>query len=61
MLLVHHADHLHPLYLERYAGGNGSRNRQPKSHRSRNRLFSNEVACGKKRDGSLFTRRRNDR
>ena len=46
MFFVHHADHLCPLYFEGGTGVDGRRSRQPASHGSRNRLFSNKVADG---------------
>ena len=60
MLLVHHADHLLPLYLQRCTGsdGGGSRKAQPTHHCER--LLSNEVADGEKDDCGFFTVFRND-
>ena len=46
MLLVHHADHLIPLDLERSAGGNGSGRRQTQPRHRRERLFSDKIASG---------------
>jgi hypothetical protein len=50
MLLVHHADHLLPLYLQCCTGGNSGDSRQAQPTHSRQRLLSNEVADGEKSD-----------
>src|ERR1035438_5450813 len=61
MFLVHHADHLFPLYPQRGAGGNGAGRGHMLSppHRCQ-RLFSYELPGGQKRDGGLLPLMRND-
>ena len=60
MLLVHHADHLFPLYPERRTGGNGAGSGQMQRAHARQRLLSNEFPGGEKSDGGLLPVMRND-
>jgi hypothetical protein len=48
LLFVHHADHLHSLYLE--GSTCGDRRRHPQSSRPSNRLLSNELVSREKGD-----------
>ena len=54
MLLVHNADHLLPFDPERRTCGNGSGSRDVPPTKCCERLLSNEVARGEKRDGGFF-------
>jgi hypothetical protein len=47
MLLVHHADHLSPLYPERCTGGNGAGSGHMQPAHARQRLLSNEFPGGR--------------
>jgi hypothetical protein len=50
MLLVHHADHLLPRYLERCTNDNGRGSGHVQPTHARQRLLSNEFPGGEKRD-----------
>jgi hypothetical protein len=56
MLLVHHADHLLPRYLERCTNGNGGGSGQMQPTHARERLLSNEFPGGEKRDRGFLAR-----
>src|ERR1039458_8797929 len=60
MLLVHHADHLLPRDAERRTGGNGACGCQMQPAHAGQRLLSNEIPGGEKRDRGLPAFRRND-
>ena len=60
MLLVHHADHLSPLYPECCTGGNGVGSGHMQPTHTRQRLLSNEFPGREKRDGGLFPVCRNN-
>ena len=61
MLLVHHADHLIPRYLECGTGGKSRGRRQAKPSRGRKRLFSNKISGREKRDRGFLADCRNNR
>ena len=54
MLLVHHADHLFPLYLERGTGSNGGGRGQAQARHCREHTLSHRVADGEQRDGGFL-------
>jgi hypothetical protein len=54
MFLMHYAEHLRPFDIERSAGGNGGGCRHTQPGHCHDRLLSNEVAGGEKRDCGLF-------
>jgi DNA topoisomerase I len=58
--VMHYAAHLLPCYLKRHARVDGRCRRQTQSGYRRERLLSNEVAGGEKRDCGLFAVLRND-
>src|ERR1039457_6803399 len=61
MFLVHHADHLFPLYLERGAGSYGGGRGQTQPRYRRQRPLSDKFACREHRNGGFLAGFRNDR
>jgi hypothetical protein len=52
---MHHADHLHPCYLQSDAAGDDGRSREAQSGHCSDKLLLNEIARREKRKSSLFT------
>jgi hypothetical protein len=61
MLLVHYADHLSPLDIERGTGGNRRGCGQTPPRHCRQGTLSHKLARGEKRDDGFLASLRNDR